>query len=146
MEFTIHTTSNFLSQSCHSRGCLVTKKGHSFLSRPRYIHRSSRRKFVYSGSTASTIPSLWTEERIGASRARHQNTAAPASSSSVARCGLQSTRNLSLLLPLQKRVVTSASTIPLRILLFNIQSLSNKSALMHDFIIDSGSDIFLTET
>ena len=87
---------------------------------------------------------------IGTFQVRHQNTAAlgtcSASSPSASRCGLQSSINHSLLIPLQKCVAASASTIPVCSILFNTQSLSNKSALMHDFIFDNDPDmLFLTE-
>lgn len=44
-------------------------KESGLLRRPRYVHRSSRRKFVYSGNS---IPSLWTNRHPAPAR-RHQN-------------------------------------------------------------------------
>ncbi len=52
--------------------CIVAIKGLGLLRRPRYIHRSSRRKFVYHqpGCSASEIPSIWTDV---ARLSRHQS-------------------------------------------------------------------------
>lgn len=54
-------------------GYSYDNKVHGPVQRPRYIHRGSGRRFVYSGSA---IPSLWTAGRAGASQLRHQSDAA----------------------------------------------------------------------
>lgn len=53
--------------------CKTVIKELGLLRRRRYIHRSSRRKFVYSRS-GDTVPSIWTAGRSVASLPRHQST------------------------------------------------------------------------
>ena len=52
--------------------CTAVIKQRGLLRRPRYIHRSSRRKFVCS-QTSPTIPALWSATRTVAPRIRHQS-------------------------------------------------------------------------
>lgn len=129
--------------------CISALKQLGILRRSCFIHRSSRRKFVYSQS-ADSIPSLWSAERTVALFSRHHNTAAYGTNSSSGNTArpLHTKRDrkrgvdFSLLLPLHSTVSSS-----LKIELFNTQSLTNKSCLIHDHILDRGIDLMcLTET
>ncbi|KAL6491482.1 hypothetical protein MHYP_G00018270 [Metynnis hypsauchen] len=55
--------------------CISVIKQLILLRRPRYIHRSSRRKLVYSNS-GNAIPSIWSAVRTVTPQSRHQNAAA----------------------------------------------------------------------
>lgn len=122
-------------------------------SRPRYIHRSCRRKFVLSQS-GDSIPSLWSAERSVARHLRHQNAPLPGVNSVEETTEttwirpVYMERNIkrgvdfSLLRSLQH--ITPAN---IKIELFNTQSLTNKSCLIHSHILDRNIDIMcLTET
>ncbi|KAL6471391.1 hypothetical protein MHYP_G00200410 [Metynnis hypsauchen] len=63
--------------------CISVIKQLKLLRRPRYIHRSSRRKLVYSNS-GNAIPSIWSAVRTVAPQSRHRNAAAaPTSNAGV---------------------------------------------------------------
>lgn len=111
-------------------------------SRPRYIHRSCRRKFVFSQS-GDSIPSLWSTERTVARHLRHQNDSPLGTNRPVTmERNIKRGVDFSLLRSLQ---YTTPSNI--NIVLFNTQSLSNKSCLIHSHILDRNIDIMcLTET
>lgn len=131
--------------------------------RPRYIHRSFRRKFVYHQPDllASYIPSFWTTV---AHLPRHQSSVAlcannagstarslhahPSGTGNIAR-SLNSKQivkrgvDTSVLRPLQRS--TTAST--LKIELFNTQSLTNKASFIQDHIMEKELALMcLTET
>ncbi len=143
--------------------CIAAIKGLGLLRRPRYIHRSSRRKFVYHQSvcSASRIKSIWTDV---AGLTRHQSNIALG----VGKMGITARRqnpeldcmgnnvrslfieqdikrgvDFNVLQPLQRCITSSM----LKIELFNAQSLSNKSSLVNDHIMEKGLDLMcLTET
>lgn len=129
--------------------CISVIKQFGLLRRSRYIHRSCRRKFVFSRS-AHTIPSLWSDVRIVASQTRHQSAVAlRTSSTGVSMTTLLTERDrkrgvdFSLLRPIQR--LTAPSNIKIELL--NAQSLTNKSCLIHDHIQDKCLDLMcLTET
>ncbi|KAL6471532.1 hypothetical protein MHYP_G00201820 [Metynnis hypsauchen] len=129
--------------------CTNVIKQLGLLRRPRYIHRSSRRKSLYSG-TSPTIPTLWSATRAVASRSRHQsNVSHETSSLSVSMAtplrGLDGKRgvNFSLIRPLKRSLPSLSSKIEL----LNFQSLTNKSCLIHDHILDKCLDYMcITET
>lgn len=97
--------------------------------------------FFFSRSDRN-IPTLWSGARPGASPTRHQGAATARTSNaggSTATLGV----DFSLLRPIQRH--TAPSTI--KIELFNAQSITNKSCLIHDHILDKCSDLMcLTET
>jgi len=138
-EFNIYTT-----PSCKS---VIKQLG--LLRRPRYIHRSCRRKFVFSQSDRN-ISSLLSRVRTVASRTRHQGPATPRTSNAgVAMTILPTDQvgkrgvDLSLLRPIQRLTTTSN----IKIELFNAQSITNKSGLIHDHILEKCLDMMcITET
>ena len=131
--------------------CLSVIKELCLLRRPRYIHRSSRRKFVFSRSD-DAIPTVWSAVRPVASLPRHQSAVTTWISSSDTGVAATAPRmdtvskrgvNLSLL----KRVQRFTTSSNIQIELFNVQSLTNKSCLIHNHIQDKCLDIMcLTET
>ncbi len=125
---------------------IAALKGHGLLRRPRYIHRSLRRKFVYhqSGCSASEIPSFWTDV---ARLSRHQSNIAlgvckMGITARLHNAKLDCTGNnvislfieqdikrgvdFSVLWPLQRCITSSM----LKRELFNAQSLTNKSSFI----------------
>ena len=115
--------------------CISAIKTLGLLRRTRYIHRASRRKFVYSLPNSSTlsIPSLWAAERIAATPARHRH------------------KNLDVrvacLRPLTKATQPVQIHPHLKIALFNTRSLNNKGLLLNEFITNNNLDFLcLTET
>lgn len=131
--------------------CISVIKQLKLQSRPRYIHRSCRRKFVLSQS-GDSIPSLWSTERIVARHIRHQNASLlglnrPSVGAScirpvTAEWNIKRGVDFSLLRSPQ---YTTPSNINIE--LFNTQSLTNKSCLIHSHILDRNIDIMcLTET
>lgn len=121
--------------------------------RPRYIHRGSGRQFVfYKRSDNGSITSLWsTTARLVAQWTRHHHHLQRHQSTATSdtdragnlRCIGKPGVDLSVLRPLNK--LDSKAHITLEQL--NVQSLSNKSGLIHDHILDKNIDIMcLTET
>lgn len=111
--------------NCTIPTCVAAIKERGLLSRPRYIHRSSRGRFIYHqpGHSASAIPSIWTTD---ARLPRHQGS-----------------NTSSVLWPLKRFAISST----LKIELFYTQSLINKSSFIQDHIIDKGLDLMcITET
>lgn len=108
-------------------------KTHGLLRRNKYIHRSSRRKFVYSQSDHSTIPSLWSNTRVASGRRHHNNThvrTAP-----------------SCLRPLNKAPPPVQLNPCLKFSLFNTRSLTDKGPILNEFITDNNIDFLcITET
>ncbi|XP_072571304.1 uncharacterized protein [Paramormyrops kingsleyae] len=121
---------------------------HGLLRRPRYIHRSSRRKFIYHRHSnhcapyprfASKIPALWSV--TGAHWRRHQNTVA-LDTCNTAECGFRGA-DWTVLRPLQRHVVPPM----VKIELFNTQSMSKKASFLQEHILENGLDLLcLTET
>lgn len=123
--------------------CISAIKPLGILRRPHYIHRGSRRKFVYNQPCppVSSIPSIWTTV---AHLPRHHSADALGVNSTghTELCGKRGVDS-SLLLTLQKPSISST----VKIELFNAQSLTNKSAFIQDHIMDKGIDFMcLTET
>ena len=115
--------------------CISAIKTLKLLRRPRYIHRASRRKFVYSLPKYSTlfIPSLWSAVRTAATPARHHHN----NFDVRAAC----------LRPFTKAPLPVLTHSHLKIALFNTRSLNNKGLLLNEFITDNNLDfLFLTET
>lgn len=129
--------------------CITVIKQLGLLRRPCYSHRSSHRKFVYS-QTSPTIPALWSVTRTVAPRTRHQSAVSNRTSSlgvSMATpfSELNGKRGVdsSLLRPVQRLVASSSSKIEL----LNAQSITNKSCLIHDHILNKCLDFMcITET
>lgn len=123
--------------------CISVIKQLGLLHRLHYIHRSSSRKFVFSRSP-------WSGARPVAPPTRHQSAATRRTSNAgVSMTMLRADRDgkrgvdFSLLRPIQRH--TAPSTI--KIELFNAQSITNKSCLIHDHILDKCLDLIcLTET
>lgn len=111
--------------------CISIIKKLGLLRRPRYIHRSSRRKIVYSWFNHN-IPSIWSNARPVASCLRHhtkQHVRSPC------------------LQTLVKSDQTTQNQPLLRLVLFNTRSLSNKGSILSEFILDNNLDFLcLTET
>ena len=101
-------------------GYSYDNKVHGPVQCPRYIHRGSGRRFVYSGSA---IPSLWTARRASASQLRHQSDAAH-------------TTNIHLCF-LKKHTLRSQQLKPVKLASLNIQSLTNKSLVLNEFVGDN---------
>ena len=129
--------------------CTAVIKQLGLIRRPRYIHRSSRRQFVCS-QTSLTIPALWSAARTVATRIRHQSAVSYRISSldvsmATPLSELNGKRGVdsSLLRPVQRLVASSSSKIEL----LNAQSITNKSCLIHDHILDKCLDYMcITET
>ncbi|KAL7831043.1 hypothetical protein SRHO_G00305450 [Serrasalmus rhombeus] len=148
-----YTAVQLLKLNTHSTpSCISTIKQLGLLRRPRYIHRSCGRKFKLLQSSQA-IPSLWSTLRAVARPTRHQNATALRTSSvgvSMTTAVTEQTGkrgvDFSVLRPLrppQRHI--SPSTI--KVELFNVQSLTNKSCLIQDHISDRGLDLMcLTET
>lgn len=125
--------------------CISAIKQSGLLRRPRYIHRGSRRKFVY---TRSSITSIWSAERNVARLLRHQS--AVTAWSSVLGNTARHTEwvrkpgaDHSLLRPVQK----IANSPHIKIELLNTQSLTGKASFIHDHILENRTDFMcLTET
>ena len=121
------------------------------LCRPRYIHRSCRKKFVYNRRHEPCIPSIWTPV---AHLTRHQSAAISGCSPCRSLAGntgrlshtKQDTKrgvDYSILRPLQRH--TTSTNVKVELL--NTQSLNNKSSFIQDHIADKHIDFMcLTET
>lgn len=112
--------------------------------RTRYIHRGSGRRFVVSKhGDHSNIASLWMASRHAAPGLRHQSAATGGTVNSDwynRKPGVDH----SVLRPCCNKLDLKTHII---IEQFNVQSLSNKSGLIHDHILDKGIDILcLSET
>ena len=147
LSYTVNQLMNLNSFSAPP--CTAVIKQLGLLRRPHYIHRSSRRKFVCL-QTSPTIPALWSATRTVAPRMRHQSAVSYWISSldvsmTTPPSVLHRKRGVdsSLLRPVQRLDASSSSKIEL----FNAQSLTNKSCLIHDHILDKRLDYMcITET
>lgn len=110
--------------------CLDAIRSSGLLQRPRYIHRSSRYKFIH---TNSSIPVVQSALHFRVACRRHLNTRHVRTSClKPLACSDSSTPP-----------VSSAATF----MLLNTRSLNNKALLIHDIIIDKKLDFLcLTET
>lgn len=105
--------------------------------RPHYSYRSSWWKFFYLW-TCSNIPTLWSATQIVAPRTCHQSIVSDWKRSHTA-----SGKDLSLLLPSQRLVAPSR----IKVELWNAQSITNKSCLIHDHLLDKCLDFMcISET
>lgn len=117
-----------------------TLQQHCLLRRRPYIHRGSRRNFLYYFSAENSIPSFWSgrsslqpgHRRNNNIHIRHPRTLHVTSSN---------------LLPVSTSATWISQQKSLKTALFNTRSLSNKSLLLCEFIIDNKLDFLcLTET
>ncbi|KAK2897110.1 hypothetical protein Q8A73_013490 [Channa argus] len=120
------------------------------LCRSRYAHRGSGRGFVYTG-TGSAIPSLWSESRSVTTRLRHPNTVTMETENAPKpRTRGNGIPGVDFWNPgVDYRVLRPLINITsnTKLELFNVQSLSNKSCLIHNHILENETDIIcLTET
>ncbi|XP_076841983.1 uncharacterized protein LOC143486075 [Brachyhypopomus gauderio] len=113
----------------------------ALLRRPPYVHRGSRRGFIYTTSGVNSIPALWTDSSHAGSSAsslRHHNSTRHQNTSSV---------NFFNLLTIQTTPSTAFKQKHLKIALFNTRSLNNKSLILNEFITDNKLDLLcLNET
>lgn len=129
------------------------------LRQPRYVHRGSRRRFVYSESrTENSIPSLWTAAS-GAHQRRHRMRHQSAHVSGLknynrphpgplleeprtARPGKRGVDHTVL-----RSLVKWTPSSMIKMELLNCQSLTNKASFIHNYIFDQKLDFMcLTET
>jgi len=133
--------------NCIIPTCISAVKLLGLLRRPRYIHRSSHRKFVYS-QPGHSVPSIWSAEYTVAPLPRHQNTVALGTSSTgnTAR-SLHTKQDKKRGVDFSLQVQRSTTSSNIKIELLNAQSLANKASLIHEHILDKGIDFMcLTET
>ncbi|XP_061133329.1 uncharacterized protein LOC133153215 [Syngnathus typhle] len=111
----------------------ATIKTHGQFRRPRYIHRSSRRKFIYSRTEQHCIPSLWSRNRSTPSDVtRHHNNKPHVRSA-----------YLQLLTKAPPPIQLHPS---LKFALLNTRSLNKKGPILSEFITDNIDFFSITET
>ncbi|KAK2893970.1 hypothetical protein Q8A73_016454 [Channa argus] len=122
------------------------------LRRSRYAHRGSGRGFVYTG-TGSSIPSLWSESRSVTTRLRRPNTVTiETENAAKPRTRGNGIPGVDFWNPgvdyrVLRLLIKSNITSNTKLELLNVQSLSNKSCLIHNHILENETDIIcLTET
>ncbi|CAL9708038.1 unnamed protein product [Knipowitschia caucasica] len=104
------------------------------LRRPRYIHRGSRRKFIYNSTCENNISTIRSviHSASAFSSARHQNARQV---------------NIHNLRPISTSALTLSQQKPLKLSLLNTRSLNNKSHILNEFITDTQLDLLcITET
>jgi len=105
---------------------------HGLLQRPKYIHPSSGRKFVYSRSGHS-ISSIWYAARTDTPPPFHHHNNQHVHSA--------------CLRPLPKAPQPVQTQPHLKLALFNTRSLNNKGLILNEFITDNNLDFLcITET
>lgn len=135
--------------------CIPVIKQLGLLRRPRYVHRSSRNKFVYRQHNAASIPSIWSTTARVAPVGRHQSSGVIGHCSNhpplfplrAASAGRNRNHGVdySVLRSLQRLGPKDLSSATME--LFNTQSLTNKSLLIYDHILDKKLDFMcLVET
>ena len=126
--------------------CIAAIRKHRLLRRPRNVHRSARKKFVYSQHCPATVASIWSPaDRVTLWRC-HQNAGV------VGTCSESSTRRYgkpgvdhTVLRSLQRHSPPALSPVTMELL--NTQALNKKSLLIHDHIVEKGLDFMcLVET
>ena len=125
---------------------ITTLKNFQLLLRPRYIHRGSRRNFIYSSNPTNNnnnvIPSLWSHRSLHTdprtSSSRHHNNTRHQDSPGVNPFNLR---------PIPTSGPSTSQQKSLKLALLNTRSLNNKSHILNEFITDNKLDILcLTET
>ena len=106
--------------ACNSiPNCVDVIKSFGLLRRPKYMHRGSRRKFVYSNSA---IPTIQSATGTFSGILRHHNKSS------------MCTRKLRPLLCVDTPIPPMQKTFAAHFMLSNVQSLNNKPLLIHDYI------------
>uniref|UniRef100_A0AAV2L2I5 Uncharacterized protein n=1 Tax=Knipowitschia caucasica TaxID=637954 RepID=A0AAV2L2I5_KNICA len=161
-----YKSTRLLALNTHALAPVDVVKKLGILRRPRYVHRGSRRGFIYSNNNGeSSIPSVWSPARSVADSTRHQsaeniglvdalayglvgnpevdpNIPFPASLNGTRKGGKPGV-DFSALRPLTKLKPSSH----IKLVQLNAQSLTNKACLLHSHILDNRIDLMcVTET